>query len=411
MKTGFSSVSANERIQALDILRGFALLGMLIVHFGDRAAPGAGLSGLILRGVELLVSERAYATFALLFGAGFAVQLARARFRGVPFQRIWLRRQAVLAGFGAIAHGVFGYNVLLGYAVWGVPLLFLERFPTRVLLPMALVFAFNYPLYFIVRGAIEWATIGAAASDAAYAAWREGLSAAWDQLSIARDQTSIVAAVPHRIRHMAWFYVQAWNFLPGQLEFFLYGLLAYRHGLLTDPRRHARTILTWMGIGLAAWLTQWIPLPALPAGTPVRIVRGVEMWSRSYWLMFTWVGAALLIIGYKPSWRPLLTPFAITGRAALSNYFAQIITIDLLLSRYAFGLGIFPASSVLPGALIVYAALTLLTAAWFRRYQFGPLEWVWRSLTYGRRQPLRRDVFKHGDHEEHQEHKAQDQYL
>jgi len=392
METGLSAVSANERVQALDVLRGFALLGMLVVHFSDRAAPAAGLSASVLHGVELLVSERAYATFAMLFGAGFAVQFARARARGAPFPRIWLRRLAVLAVFGVIAHGGFGYNVLLGYAVWGVPLLFLERLPTRVLLPMALVFAFNYPLYFIVRGGIEWATIGTAASDAAYRAWQHGASDAWDQLSIARDQTSFLAAVPHRIRHMAWFYLQAWNFLPGQLELFLYGLLAYRHGLLSDPRRHTRTIVLWMGIGIAACLTAFLPVPTLPVGTPLRIVHGLRMWSRTYWLMFTWVGLALLAIGYLPSWRRLFIPFATTGRAALSNYFAQIITIDLLLSRYAFGLGSFPAWSVLPGALLLYAVLTLLTAAWLRRYQFGPLEWVWRSLTYGQRPAMIRKL-------------------
>ena len=186
METGFSAVSANERIQALDVLRGFALLGMLLVHFSDAAGPAQGASVWTLKAIELFVSERAYATFAMLFGAGFAVQLARARRRGVPFAWIWLRRSAVLAVFGLIAHGVFGYNVLLAYAVWGLALLLLERLPTRILLPMALLFAFNYPLYFVVRGAIEWATIGAAASDAHYAAWQQSASAAWQLLSTGR---------------------------------------------------------------------------------------------------------------------------------------------------------------------------------------------------------------------------------
>ena len=389
MPSGLNATSQDERVETLDVLRGFALLGMLLVHFSDHATDGQGLSGTIQRGVGLFVSERAYATFAMLFGASFALQATKAARRGVPFTGMWLRRLAALAVFGTIAHGGLGYNVLLTYAVWGVPLLVVWRLPTRVLLPMALVCSFAYPLYFLVRGSIEWITLGAAASDAAYAAWQTSTGHAWDLLHIARQQTSFAAAIPYRLAHMAWFYVQPWMFLPGQLETFIAGMLAFRHGLLVEPRKHTRAIVVIMAIGFAGWCAQWLPAVPLPPGTPERIVRGMGMWPRGHWLMFTWVGTALLLLTRVTASRRWLMPFSAPGRTALTNYFAQIIVLDLLLSRYGFGLGEFPAWVILPGTLTFFALLLLVSRLWLMHFLFGPVEWIWRSATYGSLQPLR----------------------
>jgi uncharacterized protein len=389
MQAELPAPSIDDRLETLDVLRGFALLGMLLVHWTDHAADGQGLSRSIQTAIGLFVSERAYATFAMLFGASFALQAARARRRGTPFTGVWLRRLAILAVFGTIAHGGFGYNVLLTYALWGIPLLLLDRLPTRILLPMAVICSFAWPLYFLVRGSIEWLTIGAAASDASYAAWRSSTAAAWDLLGVAREQSSFFAALPYRAAHMAWFYVQAWMFLPGQLEMFLAGLLAFRHGFLVEPRRHTRAIVVLMTIGVVAWGTQWLPVPSFPAGTPERIVRSAAMLSRGHWLMLTWVGTALLLLAHVPASRRWLMPFAAPGRTALSNYFAQIITLDLLLSRYGVGLNAFPAWSILPGSLTLFAILLFLSHLWLTYFQFGPVEWIWRSATYGRLVPMR----------------------
>ena len=78
-----------------------------------------------------LIETKSHGTFAVLFGAGFAIQLRRAEARGAPFAAIYLRRLGVLALFGFAAHAFFGFNVLLGYAIWGAALLLIRTWSTR----------------------------------------------------------------------------------------------------------------------------------------------------------------------------------------------------------------------------------------------------------------------------------------
>jgi uncharacterized protein len=133
-----------DRIESLDILRGIALLGMFLVHFNDAAIAPASpsrLSDLYQKLVALLFEERFWTMFGILFGAGFAVQLLRADARGSRFVPLYLRRLLALAAFGAFTHAVLGYHVLLEYAIWGLPLLLLRRWPIRALVIALLVSA------------------------------------------------------------------------------------------------------------------------------------------------------------------------------------------------------------------------------------------------------------------------------
>jgi uncharacterized membrane protein YeiB len=93
-----------DRIPSLDILRGLALLGMFVVHFHARSTEPGGIDELVRTLVWRLVESKSHGTFALLFGAGFAIQLRRAEARGAPFAQVYLRRLGVLAFFGFAAH-------------------------------------------------------------------------------------------------------------------------------------------------------------------------------------------------------------------------------------------------------------------------------------------------------------------
>ena len=92
---------------------------MFIVHFHMQSTDPGGFDDVVRTLIWRLVETKSHGTFALLFGAGFAIQLRRAEAQGRPFAGIYLRRLAVLALFGFAAHAFFGYNVLLGYAVCG----------------------------------------------------------------------------------------------------------------------------------------------------------------------------------------------------------------------------------------------------------------------------------------------------
>jgi uncharacterized protein len=97
----------------------------------------------------------------------------------------------------------------------------------------------------------------------------------------------------------------------------------------------------------------------------------------------------LLLLAYRPVWTARLAPFGQAGRMALTNYMVQAALLDLLASSYGFGLRLRPYLYA-PAALVCFAAVASASIAWLRRYRFGPLEWVWRTVTYARRQPLRR---------------------
>jgi uncharacterized protein len=140
-------VGLQHRIHTLDILRGFALFGMIVVHFHQFVhTPATGLEDLIGWVVWVGLETKSWGTFAFLFGVGFAILLRRAQQKGLPFVAIYLRRLVVLALFGVIAEAVFGFKVLLEYALWGAPLLVLRRFSTRTLCIVAVFAAAAHPL-------------------------------------------------------------------------------------------------------------------------------------------------------------------------------------------------------------------------------------------------------------------------
>jgi uncharacterized protein len=141
-----------ERIVALDVLRGFALLGMFIVHFHVRSSESGQIDEVIRTAIWRLVESKSHGTFAFLFGAGFAIQFRLAERRGQALAGTYLRRLAVLAMFGFVAHACFGFNVLLGYAAWGVALLLMRRWSTPALLGTAALCALSVSLYQIGSG-------------------------------------------------------------------------------------------------------------------------------------------------------------------------------------------------------------------------------------------------------------------
>jgi len=106
------------------------------------------------------------------------------------------------------------------------------------------------------------------------------------------------------------------------------------------------------------------------------------------WLCLTYIGAVVLLLAYRTQWTTRLTIFGQAGRMAFTNYFLQIIVIDLLASGYGLGLKLRPLL-YLPATLALFGAEAALSRWWLARHRYGPLEWVWRSVTYARWQPWR----------------------
>jgi uncharacterized protein len=365
-----------SRLDALDVLRGLAILGMIVVHWHQRIGLEAtGWEDGIAWAVWVLVEQKSWGIFAFLFGVGFAVLLRRLEARGDPVVPIYLRRLAALALFGVVAEVAFGFNILFEYAFWGLVLLAVRRWSSRALLVLAAVAACAGPIF------AWWTGVAPLAMDAALvkaeAAAEQGsnyvalLSARW---ALFRDR------LPDTWREL----------LPNvNLMLFVLGMLALRHGVIDEPKRHVRLIVGWMSFGALAWATWWLALRHLDSGVRAAALASGLGLIREQWLCFTYIGAVVLLLASRPQWTARLSLFGQAGRVALTNYLLQVAIVDLLASGYGLELRLRPPAYVL-GAVLLFLVQALASRAWLRRYRMGPLEWIWRVVTYWRLQPIRR---------------------
>jgi len=308
-------MSDRGRIVALDILRGLALFGMIIVHFHQTMElPATGREDLVGWIVWIGVETKAWAAFAFLFGASFAIFLRRAESRGLDVVPLFLRRMLALGILGAVLQFGFGFAILLDYAVWGVVLLLVRKWPTRALLVLALA-------------ATLWT--------GAYAVIHLALSS---------------------------------------LVLIILGFLSIRHGVLENPRAHLRLIVGVMIFGFVSWATWWLFLWNSELESGFGIVR-------DQWLGLTYTGAVLLLLEYRPVWKKRLESFGITGRMALTNYVLQVLFFWTLGKHL--GIKIRPYFE-LPASIALFMILVLLSRFWLARHRYGPLERMWRSVTFWR---------------------------
>jgi len=387
---------AETRLDVLDVLRGVALLGMFLVHFSNFAAEGGPLDQRYQTVVALFFEERFWAMFAILFGVGFALQFRRAEARGENYLPKYLRRMAALAGFGLIAHGVFGFNVLLGYAVWGLVLPLVRRLSTPVLIGCLVVSASSLNLYAIAQATYGVRTKGVEAYRTERREAVERYRAFMTANRAAQDAPDFPTVFKARLQHMPVFYSQPFSFLPtNTMTLFLLGVLGLRLGLFDRPGEHRRLIAGLAVFGLAAWAYDTFmsfppPNPQAPFLRSLIVARLMFGFGliRGMWLTFTYMGVVLLLVARNPLWLKRLSFFGWAGRMALTNYMLQIILLDLLFSHYAFGVSLRPIAGA-AAAISLFLVDSVISRWWLARHRFGPLEWLWRSATYARWQPWR----------------------
>ena len=402
-------VGEAERIEVVDVLRGFALCGILFVNIMWFKAPGSlggfGFEGppldrLVAAGVFALAQAKFFTLFSFLFGWGFATQFLRAEERGVAagFPRLYLRRSAILGLIG-VAHIVLlsEGDILLLYAILGLALLALRRARPEILRRwvkwLLIVPAAAAVLMFGALALGRMAPEGAAEIAAGDRETAEQFRTEARTTTAAYLEPAFARMAATRVENYSRY---AWIQLflaPAVLAMFVLGLAAGRGHLTPDTADHRallRRVLAWaLAIGL--------PVAALSA-------TGAALLPTLSALMCVWVngtvagpllamayGSGIALLWQRPGWQRLLRPLAAMGRMALTNYLLQSVIATLLF--YGYGLGLARRVSPSLAIVIVVAILAgqlLVSGRWLRRYRFGPAEWLWRTLTYGVRQPLRR---------------------
>lgn len=381
-----ASTAPSSRHVAIDALRGWALVGIAIVNvpwIGYRESLHSMLTNEATRAslppldvaaalfVEGLCEGRFYPIFSALFGFGTGVLLDRGL---APYAR----RIAVLFVFGAL-HATFGWygDVLLNYAFAGVVLAMFAKLGARPLFALAAVFfAITQALSLAYDDWFGPLTPERVAEHAAYVeselrAYRDG-----DFVSISR----------HRFGEMlSYFASYNTSYRANVLAMATLGL-ALERWLSRDGSPFERLpalrprIGRWaLGLGAAG-----IALSALLAVAPSLYIVAGDVLAGGYALGFLW-----LVLGPRAArWA---TPLAAVGRTALTCYLVQTLCFTTVF--YGYGLALYGALGPAEGlglAVAVYAGEAFLATLWLRRFEHGPLEWLWRAATYLRAPPFRR---------------------
>ncbi len=405
-------VARAERIEVIDILRGFALLGILLVNMALFSHPVQkvlfGLtesSGLADRladwGIRFFAEGKFYSLFSFLFGLGFALQIQRAEARGTRFVPFYLRRLLILLLIG-LAHAIFIWtgDILVLYAVIGAILLlfFRGRAPRTLLIWCGVMLAVTVLITAALTGLVALAQLspGAAAEmSREFAESEANMRAAAEEAERVFATGSFMEITRQRLSDLGFMYTYVVFLAFNVLAMFLLGLYTGRREIFRDVSAHVplfRRVLWWgLPIGIAGNLVYVIFLEGANRSEP--------SWQSLVAVVGQTVGAPALAMGYvaaitllvqRDTWRARLGPLAAVGRMALTNYLLQSLVATTIFYSYGFGLfgQIGPAVGIL-FTLAIFTAQIPLSVWWMGRFQFGPVEWLWRTLTYLRWQPLK----------------------
>ncbi|RKH32514.1 DUF418 domain-containing protein [Corallococcus praedator] len=409
-------VDISERVHLLDALRGFALCGVFISNsvtwFSGRAllsreqaqalnAPP--LETVVSALYAFFIDQKFVTLFSLLFGLGFSLQMSRAEARGASVVPVYRRRLGVLLLIG-LTHmfALWVGDILSTYALVGfVLLLFRQREDRTVLTWVAVLFVVLPLLISVAQRYGPELLHGKEAAALAAKATRDEDAARRTALLAGLSSDSVVTSQRANARF-------AWQNLatPGRplwmciiLGRFLLGLWAGRKRLMEDVERHRkllRRILFWgLGVGTAvATLALVLNLRqrgmTMPVSPPAWMVGMRTLREVGYLFMGVGYAAAFALLFQKERGKRVLGVLAPAGRMALSLYLMQSLVSVWLYDGWGLGLvGHLPMSRSVLLSLGVFAVQVGLAHLWLSRFRFGPAEWLWRSLTYGRAQPMR----------------------
>ena len=504
-------VAIQERIQTIDIIRGFALLGILIVNMtvdNPGVSPRQGRTGLfdqlVYWPIEFFLDDKFMNIFCFLFGLGFAIQLTRAKENNSNFIFVYIRRLMLLFLFGAfIKIFITGRGVLTEYAMAGVVLLMLYKLPKKLLPVLAVcciafywikdtvwrqqqmpainknftvdtskldTYAGVYPVspqlnqVFVREGnkligegpSFRYRLIPLSDSEFLRvdalnrimflkdSAGKVNRYVSTDPSGVTNTRkkikTDLQIAFKEQLKKRAamtfeqekftykqfvtrnakrfwgWIKNLTWKdflleFLSGVLPLFLLGAYAGRMKVFSDISSNfhfVQNVMKWcLPIGIIS-----ISLPLLfdaynyIVGNPYELYYRFMLWYRLCWD----VGSIIMALGivawltlllekpdpitpdsYRDGWKKRFSFFIPVGRMGLTNYILLLAIADLfIMGDYGFGLaGKIGPFLRLMIALAVFALIAFISRWWFKHFRIGPVEWLWRSLTYLKFQPMR----------------------
>jgi uncharacterized protein len=399
-------VRSAERIEFLDILRGFAVLGILAMNIQSFSMPGAayfnptawgdlsGLNRIVWLLANTLANQKFMTIFSMLFGAGVMLMYERSQASGRPFGGLHYRRMFFLLLFGlAHAYLLWAGDILFSYALSGMLLFLFRKARPGWLLANGLIFLLVGSGLLLMSGfsAPYWPPEQLAELERDFRP-----SALVLDKELAAFRGSWLDGFHYRAPESLEMHLFVFPFymLWRALGAMLIGMALFRWGFITG-KASSGVYRLFLGLALL------VGLPATILGgqrqlaggwDPVRAFFIESQWG--YWgsllLALGWL-SALLLLTRSGIWRGLMNRLAACGRMAFTNYILQTVLCCLIFYGYGLGLiGRVPRVGQAGIALAIWLFQLWLSPIWLARFRYGPLEWAWRSLSYGARQTMRR---------------------
>ena len=380
-----------KRLEHIDALRGFALFGILLLHahgnFGISLEPSkeilgnSTLNNMASQFITFLISNKAFAVFSIMFGFSFYLQFHRGSFSGNNFTRIYARRLFFLLLFGYIHSLYFRSDILTKYALIGFLMLLLHKLRPRYILMLAFLLLLQIPSLIQLFQSLRLPD---------YQIHSYANSLLWEKIYETGKSGSFIELVKINMGSVFW---EIWklNFATGRifniLGYFLLGYFLGRGCLLDNLVSCRKNYYYILGTGIIMYvLLRFVR-------NRVENISGLSEESLTIfnslitgYMDFFMVAIifSLFVILYQITFfkrfMDILSPY---GRMSLTSYMTQGLLGVFVF--YGFGLGMYDyLGSFLSLVVGVMILLVLLGFAhlWFRYYRYGPLEWVWRALTY-----------------------------
>jgi len=400
--------AASPRIAVVDVLRAFALFGIIITHAADSFLAGpppdpnfnflSSLDRNVHQLANVLTWGKFFTIFSFLFGLSFAIQMGNAARKGKAFVGRFTWRLVILLGIGSVHNLFFSGDILMIYAVLGLLLIPFRYFSTRALVITALILIFNVPGLLLGFAQLNAPTPTPEQQQVAAASQQRFEQSAQRQFHI--KQSGTVAELVEMNVTQSFAMKVMFQIFTGRLwvtfGLFLLGLCAGRVELFKDTQanRHIfRRLLVWGGVAAAISSVVVIIYPS--SFGPPTLANVLSTFAFSFQqatLSAVYAAAVTLLFWNNPS-RGLLPALAPMGKMGLTTYLTQ--TVFGLVVFYGFGFGLLGKLGVTVCVALgigFYALQIFLAQAWMKYFALGPVEWLWRSLTYFRWQPNVREA-------------------
>ena len=398
-------VQIHERIELLDIIRGFALLGILMANMAYFSTPAIYFELLgkkLWTGIwdtttasfiNFLIQGKFYSIFSFLFGLGFAIFFERAKERTAKPVLLFYRRLFILLIIG-LAHLflIWHGDILVTYAILGFLLpLFFNRTPKTLIKWAISLFSVYLIFLALMMGLIELGKIfNEDVITGALQPFYSKLENLIENSYQAYGQGTFSEIMAQRASDAIFAINQIFVGIFVIYPLFLFGLYAGKKKIFQNIEANLaliRKIWIWsLIIGLAMSVVKFVFKSLMGAefySFYTVIHSGAAIFGDTGLCFF--IMTSIILLSQKGKWLMKLKPLAYIGRMALSNYLLQSIVCTTVF--YSFGLGLYGKVGAALGLVLTIAIFTVqiyLSKYWFKYFRFGPVEWLWRCLTYGK---------------------------